>query len=199
MKWMDSSMPALSMPRLLFLLIFSWGLLQSPLSWADNFSVSQAEITQSELGGTLTAQIQYPLNERVKEALINSVPITFYQDFKVVDHVPILGEYWQWRLTRWELRQTFVIRYHALSEQYVLKQEGSDQQQSFLHLADALATMGQIPSLKIPYDPDSDTSRLALYIKSGIDVNALPTPMRPGALLSDKWQLDSPWRVVPWD
>jgi hypothetical protein len=64
-------------------------------------------------------------------------------------------------------------------------------------LKEALSAMGQVKDIALPNDIDK--TDMSLLIRSGIDLNALPTPMRPGALISDKWQLNSPWSDVSWE
>ncbi|MBE9533007.1 MAG: DUF4390 domain-containing protein, partial [Proteobacteria bacterium] len=50
----------------------------------------------------------------------------------------------------------------------------------------------------LPPEHLEDINNLTLQISSELDLYALPTPMRPGALLSSKWQLSSPWKEAVW-
>jgi hypothetical protein len=62
----------------------------------------------------------------------------------------------------------------------------------------ALSGMGEIKDFSLPPQHTLDTSDLILRIRSQIDLNALPSPMRPGAFLSNKWDLASDWHEVAW-
>jgi hypothetical protein len=62
----------------------------------------------------------------------------------------------------------------------------------------ALAAVGHIENLSLPPEHTTKTGNLILRIRSGLDLYALPTPMRPGALISSKWQLTSPWVEAVW-
>jgi hypothetical protein len=196
MEWMASFMRVLSAVKI-FSLILMCGLHYGTPVYADTFKVTHAKITSTDLQHRLSAIIQYPLTPRVIEAIDNSVPITFFQEIKLVDHFPILGRYWQWKTTRWQTMRKFEIRYHALTERYILKSLSANEQESYLSLKEALSAMGQVKDIALPNDIDK--TDMSLLIRSGIDLNALPTPMRPGALISDKWQLNSPWSNVSWE
>ncbi|MCX4192476.1 DUF4390 domain-containing protein [Methylophaga sp. OBS1] len=170
----------------------------SSLAHATIFSVNNPRVDQIGNGYVLNAQIDYPLTPRVIEALHNGVPITFFQELKLVESIPILGRFWQWETNLWQSRLHYELRYHALSEQYVLKALETDDQQNFPHLEGALQALGQIHDLSLPPEYTHNVDDLLLLIRSGLDLSALPTPMRPGAMISSKWQLTSPWVRAVW-
>lgn len=179
-------------PFLLVLLCYS------SLAQATIFSVNNPRVHQIGNGYVLSAQIDYPLTPRVIEALQNGVPVTFYQEMKLVESFPILGRFWQWETNLWQTRLNYELRYHALSEQYVLKSLETGDQQNFPNLDGALIALGKIEDISLPPEYTEDPDSLKLLIRSGLDLNALPTPMRPGALISSKWQLTSPWVQAIW-
>jgi hypothetical protein len=170
-----------------------------PAAYAATFSNEYAKVTKIGNGYTLDAQVAYPLTERVKEAIDNSVPIVFSQQFKLIKKTPLLGKYWQWETTLWSTEIRYEIRYHALSQQYTVHNIGTHHQSSFPTLAEALQTLGQIRALTLPPEHLEDTDNISLIMHSELDLYALPTPMRPGALISSKWQLASPWVSAQWD
>jgi hypothetical protein len=179
--------------RLLLLVLLSY----SSLAHATIFSVNNPHVYQIGNGYVLSADIEYPLTPRVIEALQNGVPITFFQEFRLVETFPLLGRFWQWETTLWQSLLHYEIRYHALSEQYVLRAVETETQQSYPTLDGALVALGQIRDLSLP--PEfTHSNDVILQLRSGLDLNALPTPMRPGALLSSKWQLTSPWVQAAW-
>lgn len=165
---------------------------------ATVFSVNNPVVNQIGNGHVLDADIRYPLTPRVIEALDNGVPITFVQELRLLRSLPILGRFWSWETTLWESSLRYELRYHALSEQYVLLALDTGVQQSFPTMQGALATLGRLRGLTLPPEHLQDRGNLVLRIRSKLDLNALPTPMRPGALLSDKWQLTSPWVEAVW-
>ncbi|PHS71600.1 MAG: hypothetical protein COB23_01120 [Methylophaga sp.] len=173
-------------------------LLISPLVHAGNFTITSAQVNKIGNGYVLNANINYPLTPRVIEAIENGVPITFVQQLELVHEIPILGKYWHWKQTQWSTELRYELRYHALAQQYVLLSSGTHNRRNFTTLNDALRALGLIVNLALPPEHLSDLDNLKLYLRTELDIHALPTPMRPGALLSSKWQLASPWVNIKW-
>jgi hypothetical protein len=191
-------MPACEAVKRFLPILMLLALAYSGIAAATIFSVNNPKVHQIGNGYVLSAQIDYPLTPRVIEALQNGVPITFFQELKLVESFPLLGKFWQWETDLWQSRLHYELRYHALSEQYVLKSLDTGAQQNFPHIDGALAALGQIDDLSLPPEFTQQTDNLLLLIRSGLDLSALPTPMRPGAMLSSKWQLTSPWVRAVW-
>lgn len=173
-------------------------LLFSCSAQATIFSVNNPKVHQIGNGYVVSAQIDYPLTPRVIEALENGVPITFFQELEIIELFPIIGNFWQWETSLWQSRLRYELRYHALSEQYVIVSLDTGHQQNFPNLEGALTALGQINDLTVPPEFTEEVDDIILRIRSGLDLNALPTPMRPGALISSKWQLTSPWVQAVW-
>lgn len=173
-------------------------LLLSVSSYAANFEIQSANITKIGNGYILNAQIKYPLTARIEEALANGVPITFLQQLKLEETTTLLGDYWAWQDTLWIITLRYELRYHALSKQYVLLALDTHHRRSFLTLESALTALGTIEALNLPPEHLSDLEDLSLQLRSKLDLYALPTPMRPGALISSKWKLASPWTTIAW-
>ena len=175
-----------------------WLMLFSSMVSAETFSIQSAQIIPIGNGHILNAEIKYPLTLRVKEAIENGVPITFSQQFRLIKSIPILGKYWQWNETLWSTEIRYKLHYHALTQQYLLVDLDTRHQRNFSSLSGALKALGRIEKLSLPPKYLTDLDNLILQIRSGIDLNALPTPMRPGALISSKWHLTSPWVAAKW-
>lgn len=165
---------------------------------ATTFDISAAHITKIGNGHVLNATINYPLTPRVKEALDNGIPIVFFQEFKLVDLTSLLGEYWQWEDTLWRTKISYELRYHALAQQYVLQDIATGKERFFPSLEGTLHALGQIQNLTLPPEHMVSDNHLLFQLRSGIDLYALPTPMRPGAIISSKWHLTSPWASAQW-
>ncbi len=189
-------MPAYSTANRFFL--FALLLLLSTASPAVSFEVYYAQVEKIGNGYILNAKIKYPLTPRVNEALDNGVPITFQQNIELIHSIPVLGQFWQWKTTLWSAELRYELRYHALSKQYVMQSLDTQYQRNFPSLDSALSALGSINLLNLPPEYLEDIDNITLQIRSGLDLYALPTPMRPGALISKKWQLTSPWKHAIW-
>jgi len=194
---MVSIMPAyVTVKRLLTSIVFVFVSVQTVQ--AEPFYVADANTSPAGNGYLLNANIHYPLNPRVKEALYNGVPITFVQEIQLIRVYPILGEWWQWRNTIWSTELRYVLRYHDLSQQYLLHSMETKTHRNYPTMEGALTGMGVIKDLSLPPQHTLETNNLILRLRSQIDLNALPSPMRPGAFLSSKWDLASDWFEVAW-
>lgn len=176
--------------------LFCWFAL--PLTAQAQFTIEQAKVYQIGNGYTLNASISYPLTPRVQEALENGVPITFFQEIQLIERTPLLWDWWQWDETIWSAEIRYELRYHDLSQQYMLYSPETDNHRNFTTLASALNAMGNITNLTLPPALTNVTDDRILRLRSGIDLTALPSPMRPGAMISSKWDLTSPWLEALW-
>jgi hypothetical protein len=165
---------------------------------AEQISIPHAKVTKAGNGYTLNATIHYPLSPRIIEAIDHGVPITFNQEFQLIDTFPLIGKYWQWQNTLWSSTIRYQLRYHALSKQYVLIALDTSKQRNFPSLEATLNALGAVEKLNLPPEYLFDLNNITLQIRSGVDIHALPTAMRPGALISNKWQIGSPWVDAVW-
>jgi len=193
---MASFMPVFNAANQLVILLFL-AVFNTASYAAEHFAIEQANLTLTKQGYKLNAKINYPLTPRIIEAIDNGVPVTFTQTIRISRELPVVGSLSPWRQTVWEHTLDHQLRYHALSGQYILQTLDSDQQHNFLSLASALTEMGNIQDTLL-FIPTNLQGYKQLEMMTEIDIHALPTPMRPGALISSKWQIDSPWVPIEW-
>lgn len=191
-------MPASVITKLYGLLALLFFLSSMSDAWATTFDIPAAHITKIGNGHVLNATINYPLTPRVIEALDNGIPIVFFQEFKLLDVTPLWGEFWQWEQAIWRTKISYEMRYHALAQQYVLQDIATGKERYFPSLDGALHDLGKIQNFTLPPEHLVNTNHLIFQLRSGIDLYALPTPMRPGAIISSKWHLTSPWTPAQW-
>ncbi|MFK8069084.1 MAG: DUF4390 domain-containing protein [Gammaproteobacteria bacterium] len=144
----------------------------------------------------VNADLYYELGEKAVEALNNGIPLTFY----------IEVEFEQPRKLIWNkplIRHSHNIKlvHHSLSEQYVLTNLATKAQFSFDSLSDALLKLGKISKLPV-VEEKQVTFENVLHgkIRSGLDIEALPAPMRIQAWLSSEWRISTgwiEWKIVP--
>lgn len=196
MNSMAFTMPACNTANRLLLLLLS--LFALPSQAEPQFSIQNPLITQVDQHYLLNAHIDYPLTPRVVEALENGVPITFAQHFELSRPYPFISAILPWQNTLWSTTLTYQLRYHALSQQYLLLALDTRQQRNFHSRETALSALGKIENFNLPIEEQFDPETTVLRLKSEINIHALPTPMRPGALISAKWQIGSPWVEASW-
>ncbi len=141
----------------------------------------------------LYAQIHYHLSPPVREALDNGLPLT------LEIQVEVLRDYFGvYDYAVATLSQRFRIQYHALSRQYLVKNLNSSSQYNHSSLSSALAALGSISELPIL---DRRLLKAGTYysarVRSRLDIEALPTPLRLSAYLNSDWRQTSEWYSWP--
>lgn len=161
---------------------------------AAEFTIRDARTHVLEGVYHLEADIRYQLSDPVHEALANGVLITISLQVVIEQQRDYL-----WNKTLTGLQQHYTMQYHALSEQYIIKNLNSGSQQSFRSLNAALLTLGEIRQLPLLDQSllEENEASYQVRLRSEIDINALPAPLRPVAWLSHEWKLRSEWFVCP--
>jgi len=141
----------------------------------------------------LEASLEYHFSAEALDALHNGVPLTLILDIEVYQPRRYL-----WEKTLADLKQRYRIQYHALSDKYLLRNLNSGLQATFTRLDDALASLGNIGEIPIIdahlLDPGE---RYMVRVRSRLDIDKLPVPLRLEAYVSSDWWLTSGW--YSWD
>lgn len=171
--------------RLLLCLLCSIG--ADRFALADDFSFARVMLSSDDAHVLLDADIRYPLNDTALEALENGVPLTF------VTHIEVRESgAWIWEQDMAELHMRSQIRFHPLSGLYELHNIDSDSSQNFATREALLSALGEIRTLPlIAEDRLQKGTRYNVRIKTYLDIEALPLPLRPMAHVTPSWHLES--------
>jgi len=173
--------------------LFLW--LMPALSYADRFGVEvkNAEITLQDDSYVLSADIDYQLSARAKEALQNGVPLFWDIRIKTFQR---RDYFWDKTLVNSSIR--YRIQYHALLNMYRVRNEGSGELYNFSTLSAALDLMSTIHDFRVmDKSVSAQGERYAVGIKVTLDRDALPLPLRPVAYTNPQWYLSSDWTLWP--
>ncbi len=157
------------------------------------FSIQSLETQMQDRVYLLTANFNYHFSTEAIEALEHGVPLLILVD------IEIRSPRWWWNdTTIAELEQGYLLLYHALSESYVVHNLNSGTQNNFIRLNHALNFLSKIKKLPILdanlLDPKKE---YYLRVRTHLDIESLPAPMRPLAYISSDWQLSSDWYEWP--
>lgn len=133
------------------------------------------------------------LGKTAEEALENGLPLVFIVEAGIV----MPGRLW-WDKKIWSESYVLDIQYHALSDQYLVKNAQNSFPRAFLTRDSAIHALGRLDNLKLVSKSrikDTMTSQLKMRIR--LDTQALPVPLRPLAFVSEKWRLISDWKTWP--
>ena len=176
--------------KLLFLWTFiPWML--TPLSTiASEFEITHLSAHLKHGSILMNVNIDYQFSNKSLEALQHGIPLT------VEVHAQLRHEdAWLWENDLLDIRFRYQVRYHPLAAVYQIKDLQTNYEQSFVTLESALAALGEIEdfvllnhSQLIPGEP------YILSVKSFLDIEALPLPLRPLAYIDPRWNLSSNWK-----
>ena len=166
------------------------GLLLFPIAiWAGEFEVTRMECRLQDGSYKLNADIRYDFSEQALEALANGVPLTLQL------HLQLRRKgAWLWEGDVADRRMGLQLRYHSLAALYQLVDLENGHQQSFATRDAALAALGEIRALPViePGKLEQGES-YKLQLRTVLDIDALPLPLRSMAYISPSWNLSSDW------
>ncbi len=139
----------------------------------------------------LSLKSEIVMSDEQEQMLLNGIPLTFVYDIRITEKG--LWNFWSGNHYSKEIR--YLLFYHGLSKQFVVRDLETKKQNSYPTLSLALL------SISTPTDIEfnlANENGLALNNYQGkaklwLDIEALPTPLRIPAYLSKNWWLNSSW------
>ena len=121
----------------------------------------------------LHARVEYPVNPAIRAALRDGVTLTFDLDTRVE------RERRMWfNATIVELTLKRELRYHAVSDRYVVRDVKTGQQESFPTLEEALTYLGRVDSWPILVEPQLSGGNYLISVRAGVRRGRLPASLR---------------------
>lgn len=161
------------------------------LALASGFKVSSVEARA--IGETLHlgGNLELALTPKVEEAVGKGIPIELAIDVRLLRQRQLL---WDKRLASWTVRRE--LRYHALSGQYLISGAGTSplDRESVNSLGEALLEIGALDDVTLPLRTSLDPgAEYRVDVRVALDIEALPSLLRPVAYTSRAWDLNSGW------
>lgn len=141
----------------------------------------------------VNARLTYALGDDATEALRSGIPLVLVLEINLLRARPYL-----WSTVVARRSERFSIERHALSERYVVTDMARGERRTFERLGDALAAIGAVDGLPIIDRAQLDpAAHYTVRIRSFLDLDTLPAPLRPLAYIMPAWHLRSGWHE--WD
>jgi Domain of unknown function (DUF4390) len=182
---------------LLALVCFCLGLAAVPASGQEEdpgrFEVRSASVELKDGVYYLDAWLEYRLSTEARAALDASVPL------RIEIEVEFLRSRRFWfDASEADLRQTYELQYHALSERYLVLNRNSGEQSSFANLFSALNFLGRVAQLPLidaallePGEP------YEIRVRTILSTEDFPGPLQLLAFWRRDWSLRSEWYTWP--
>lgn len=153
------------------------------------FVVDKVDARRVDESVQVRVDLDLSLTDAAEQALAHGVPLI------VVHEVALTRNGWFWNRVQQQTSERHRLRYHALSGRYVVDSDDAVLD-TFRTVTEALE---YINSTSATFDAPAPGSAYMVAVRSRIDINALPAPLRPTALFSPQWQLSSDWSQWPID
>ena len=178
---------------LVLALLFWLGVGLAPSAHARGFTIRSVSTHLQDKVYLLDANIDYKFSDAALEALRNGVPLIVLLDIKVEQE-----RSWWLNKTVAELQQGYLLLYHALTEKYIVNNLNSGAQDNYEQLSAALNALGKVKDLPIlDAQLTNKGERYLVRLRTRLDLESLPAPMRPLAYISSDWRLESDWYEWP--
>ncbi len=137
----------------------------------------------------LNARIEYQLGKKGRDTLQSGVPLTLELEIEVERNRRFLPDW-----TMASLRQRYELKFHALSERYIVVNLNSGERTSFPTLSSALDALGRVNALPIIdaalLDPEL---QYRIRLRAVLDVREIPVALRIVAFLFGDSRIESEW------
>lgn len=153
------------------------------------FVVDRVDARQVDERVQVQVSLDLSLTDAAEQALAHGVPLI------VIHEIALEKNGWLWNRVQQQSSERHRLRYHALSGRYVVDSDDAVLD-TFRTVSDALEF---INSTSATFDVPAPGPAYTVAVRSRIDINALPAPLRPTALFSPQWQLSSDWSQWPID
>ena len=172
----------------LFVLVCGLGLPTCPAA-ATGIRVETTSMRVVNEVYVVDATLRCTLSEEAIQALGSGVPITFAIEITLKRKRDFL-----WDPVVTTLRQQYRLQHHALSGQHLLVNLATGTSRSFLRLQDAVDALEHLTAIPLIETDKLDPNEVYIgQMRASLDIEALPTPMRPLAYLSPEWWISSHW------
>ena len=162
---------------------------EHPMSGGNGFVVEHATLRPVDGTYVADARIGFTFSEDNLEAMRNGVALTVILDVEVRrEH----GRWWHETLVAHEIR--YRIETKVLTGRYRIHNLYDGSMRNYRSLDEMTSALGHLESIpviareRLPAD-----ARFTARIRARLDIEALPSPMRPIAYLNPKWRLNSGW------
>jgi hypothetical protein len=170
-------------------LLAAWLLLGAANAASADFSIQavQADFAGNEL--RVDAAMELALSAPAEEALHRGIPLAIVFEIALEKHRRF---WWNEDCGAWTLERQ--VRFHALSDRYVVTGPMPDARASFATLPEALRHMGNLKEIRMSLEREvDDDGDYRVHVRAWLDIESLPSLLRPVAYASPGWRLNSGW------
>jgi len=146
----------------------------------------------------LDADIRFVFSEEALEAIENGVPVTIIVEMQVLRERSLIWDNMWWDKAIANVDAKLRIETRPLSKTYQVRNLNSGESQVFGTFNEMVIGLGKIRNFPLLDEYlIGDDGRYYLRLRALLDIESLPSPMRPWAYLNSLWRLKSDWTEWP--
>ncbi len=175
-----------ALPKALLLALL---LLSGLTAHASGFTVAELNTRLAEQVYVMDANVELEFSRRALEALASGVPLTLRMDIEVQRK-----RNWLPDETIATLEQYYQLTYHALSDNYLVRNLNSGALYVYPSRESAIQALGQIRSFPL-LDANLivPEANYLVEMRIELDIDSLPSPLKLIAYVFPDWHLSSAW------
>jgi hypothetical protein len=151
-----------------------------------DISINKAKLSLQNDTYLLNAQIDYTLSDDAIEALQNGVTLIFNVDLSIIE-----TRKWIWNKHLYTITLPYQIKFHTLAGTYQTSDTTNNLHHNFSTLTAALSALGSISESPIHSLPKLIDVKAHGALKTYLNIETLPLPMRPLAYITPGWHIRS--------
>lgn len=178
--------------RIAFVLMFFCFPMQG---WAGSsgIKITGASVWIQDATYLVDLTLDYNLPDKVLDALDHGVPLVFIVSLRVERP----RKYW-WRSKVKQRSYKYRVRFRPLSSLYEVEESQQGEMRRFVTKDAVFAYLSELQQLEVIAQDELEANKsYLLALKSELDIESLPPPMRPMAYLTPSWNQSSGWSRWP--
>ena len=153
------------------------------------FEVSSASVVNRRGVWELSAQVRYPLNERIRDALHDGITLSFDLEVAVTRQRRL---WFDADVLKLDVRRD--LSYHVVSDRYLLSGAPGQDIETFANIEAALERLGDISDWPIIVDSQlTGEGPWQVNVRAGVRRGRMPDALRALVFWSDAWHRTSEW------
>ncbi len=146
----------------------------------------------------LDADLSFVFSDESLEAIENGIPVTIVVEMLVLRERGLIWDNLWWDAEIAHIEARFRIETRPLSNTYLLRNLNSGETRVFASLEELVDGLGRLRGFPlIDEHLMGNEGHYYLRMRTLLDIESLPSPMRPWAYLSAPWRLKSDWYEWP--
>lgn len=197
-RWRVRAWPAVWLAVCSLMLVITEPSTSAPEKIEAGFDIRNARTTLVNGVFVLDADISFVFSEEALEAIENGVPVTIVLEMQILRERGLIWDNLWWDKEIASVQAKLRIETRPLSKTYLVRNLNSGETRvyaSFDALVEGLGRIRNFPLLDEHLL--GDEGNVYLRLRALLDIESLPSPMRPWAYLSSLWRLESDWYEWP--